>query len=88
MILARISRARRMPNVLVKMAWAKTMGLSELQLLLRTPRHSAARIAVKRRPTAPEGVAYQLAECAASRRQQRCYAELSAIPPFRCDPSL
>ena len=69
MILARISRARQMPNVLVNTTWAKTRGISEFQLLLITPRHSAAKIAVKRCPTAPEGVAYQLADCAASRLQ-------------------
>ena len=68
-ILARISRARRMPNVFVRTIWAKTRGLSEFQLLLKTLRHSSDNIAVKRRPTAPEGVAYQLADCAASRRQ-------------------
>ena len=56
-ILARISRSRRMPNVLVNTKWAKMRGLSEFQLLLRTPRHSASNIAVKRHPTAPEGVA-------------------------------
>ena len=37
-------------------------GLSEFQLLSRTPHNSADKISVKRRPTAPEGVAYQLAD--------------------------
>ena len=83
-ILSRISRARRTTNVFVRTKWAKTRGLSEFQLLLRSPRHSAARIAVNQRPTAPEGVAYQLADCAASRRQRRCHTASSAIPPFRC----
>ena len=89
-ILARISWSWQTPNVLVSTTWAKTRGLLEFQLHDRTPRHSAARIALKRRPTAPEGVAYQLADCAASWRQPRCHAAASAIPPrpgasCRCD---
>ena len=87
-ILAGISRAQRTPNVFVIMTWEKTRGLSDFQLLLSSYRHSAAKIAVKRRPTAPEGVAYQLADCAASRRQQRCHAASSVILPSRCDPLL
>ena len=66
--LAQISRAWRTPIVLVSTTWAKTRGLSEFQLREITPRHSAARITVKRRPTAPEGVAYQLADFTANRR--------------------
>ena len=34
----------------------------DFQLLLRTPSHSAAKIAVNWCPTVPEGVAYQLAD--------------------------
>ena len=36
-------------------------GLSEFQLREIAPHYSASKIAVKRPPTAPEGVAYQLA---------------------------
>ena len=61
-IWARISWALRTPNVFIRTTWAKTRGLFEFQLLPRTPRHSAAKIAVNRRPTAPEGVAYQLSD--------------------------
>ena len=61
-ILARIYWDRRTPNILVRTMWAKTRGLLEFQLLVRTPHHSAAKIALNRRPTAPEGVAYQLAD--------------------------
>ena len=68
-ILARISRAWQMPNVFVRTTWVKTRGLSEFQLYEITPRHSASKISVKRRPNAPEGLAYQLADCAASWRQ-------------------
>ena len=75
-------------NVSVRTTWAKKSGLSEFQLNEITPRHSAARIAVKRRPNAPKGVVYQLADCAASWRQQRCHVASSAIPLSRCDPSL
>ena len=87
-ILARISQTRRMPNVFVRTTWAKTRGLSEFQLREITPCHSAARIAVKRRATASEGVAYQLADCATYWRQQRCHAASSAIYPSRCALSL
>ena len=52
------------------------------------PCHSAATIAVKRRPTAPEGVAYQLANCAARRRQQLCHKASSGTPLYRCDSLL
>ena len=62
MIRARIYRAWRMPNVFVRKMWAKTRGLLEFQLRERIPRHSAANIDMKRRPTALEGVAYQLAD--------------------------
>ena len=62
MILARISLARRTPNVFMRTTWAKTRDLSELQLRARTPRRSVAKIAVKPLPTAPEGVAYQIAD--------------------------
>ena len=61
-ILARISQAQRTPNVLIRTTWEKTRGLSDFQLRASTPLHSAAKIAVKRRPTTPEGVAYQLAD--------------------------
>ena len=87
-ILAQISWSRRTPNVFVSTTRANTRGMSDFQLRDITPGHSATRIAVKRRPTAPEGVAYQLANCAASWRQRRCHAASSAIPPSRCVPSL
>ena len=67
-ILDLIYQARQTPNVFVRTTWAKTRGILEFQLREITPHNSAARIAVKQRPTAPEGVAYQLADCAASRR--------------------
>ena len=86
--LARISQAWLTPNILVRTTWAKMRGLSEFQLHEITPRHSAAKISVKRRPTAPKGVAYQIADYASSRRQKRCHAASSAIPPSRCDPLL
>ena len=87
-IRARVSWDRRTLNIFVSTTWAKTRVLLEFQLRDITPRHSAARISVKRCPTAPEGVAYQLADCAASRRQRRCHAASSAIPPSRCNPLL
>ena len=62
MILARISRDWRTPNVFVRTMWAKTRGLSEFQLSEITPRNYAAKISVKRRPTATEGVEYQIAD--------------------------
>ena len=68
-ICARISRALHTPNVFIRTTWAKARGLSEFQLLSITHRYSAGSMAVKRRPTAPEGVVYQLSECAASRHQ-------------------
>ena len=37
----------------------------------KDPCHSASRISVNYRPTAPWGLAYQLANCAAGRRQRR-----------------
>ena len=73
----------QMPNVFVRTTWSKTRGLSEFQLLLRTPRYSAASIAAKLCPTVPEGVVYQLANCVASRRQQRYHTAASATPSFR-----
>ena len=79
-ILARILWARRTTNVFVRTTWEKTRCLSEFQLRDIIPCHSAARIAMKRCPTAPKGVAYQLADSAASRRQRLCHASLSAIP--------
>ena len=60
--LALISRALQTPNIFVRTTWAKTRGISEFQLLPITPRHSADKITVRQRPTAPEGVAYQLAD--------------------------
>ena len=60
--LALIYRALQTPNVFVRTTWAKTRGLLEFQLLLKTPRHSSAKISVKQRPTDPEGVAYQLVD--------------------------
>ena len=83
-----ISRALQKHSVFVRMTWEKTRGLLEFQLWSITPFHSMARMTVKRRPTAPVGVAYQLADWASSRRQQRCHIASSATPPFRCDPSL
>ena len=68
-ILARIYLALRTPNIFVRMTWKKTRSLSEFQPLPKYPCHSAARISGKRCPTAPEGVAYQMANCAAGRRQ-------------------
>ena len=56
-------------KILIRSTWANTRGLLEFQLLQRNPRHSAAIMAVKQCPTAPEGVAYQLADYAASRCQ-------------------
>ena len=53
------------PKVFVRTMWAKTRGLSEFQLLLITPRQSAPKISVKRCPSAPKGVTYQLANCMA-----------------------
>ena len=61
-ILARISRARRTPNVFVITTLKKKRGISEFQILLRTSRHYAANIDVKRQPTAPEVVAYQISD--------------------------
>ena len=51
---------RRTLNVFVIITQAKTRGISELQLLLRTPQYSVTRIDVKRLPTAPWVVAYHL----------------------------
>ena len=81
-----ISLALQTPNVFVKTMWEKTRGLLEFQLLSRTLRHFAAKIAVKRRPTAPEGGTYQLSDCAASRHQRRFQMALSVTTPSRCDP--
>ena len=67
-ILSRISRARQMPNLFVRMTWVKTRGILEFQLREITPRYYVAKISETWRPTDPEGVAYQLADCAASRR--------------------
>ena len=50
----------------------KDKGILKFQLLPTTPRHSAASMAVKLRLTASEVMVYQLADCAASRRQQLC----------------
>ena len=57
-----ISFALRKPNVFVRMTWARTRGTSEFQLLSITSLHSVVSMDVKRHPTAPEGVAYQLAD--------------------------
>ena len=64
-----ISLALHTTIILVSMTWAKMMIISKFQLLLRTPCHSAARIAVNRHPTATGSVAYQLDDSAASRHQ-------------------
>ena len=64
-----ISLDLQIPNVFVNILWSKMRGVSEFQLLSRTPHHSAARIAMNRRPTAPGGVAYHLANCAVRRHQ-------------------
>ena len=61
-ILASISLALRMPNVFLRTMWMKTRDISEFQLLPSTPCHSAANISMKRRLTALDGVAYQLAD--------------------------
>ena len=62
MIIARISRARWVPNVFVRTTLEKTRGLLEFILCDITPHYSVAKIAVKQHPTAPEGVAYQIAD--------------------------
>ena len=58
----RISLVLRTPSVFVRMTWEKTRGLLEFQVLPINPRHCGANMAVKRRPTVSEGVAYQLAD--------------------------
>ena len=88
MIHACISLALRKPSVLVRMTWEKTRGLLEFQLLPTTPLHYAASMAVKRRNTAPECVAYQLANCAAIRFQQRYQIALYTTTLSRCNPLL
>ena len=87
-IRARISLALRTLSVFVRMTWSKTRSLLDFQILPSTPYHSADSIALKRRPTAPEGVAYQLADCETSRLQRRCQIASSATTPSRCDPLL
>ena len=66
----------------------KTRGLSEFQVLPSTPCHSAAIMTMNRCPTVPEGVEYQIANFATSRRQQLCQIASSATPLSRCDPLL
>ena len=51
------------PNVLVRKTRARTMGLSEFQLLSRSPCNYVVRIAMNQRPTYPKGVAQKLANC-------------------------
>ena len=84
LILSYISLARSMPNVLVSITWAKTRGLSELQLRLRTPLHSSASRSINRWPNTPWGVEYQLADCAAIKHQWRCHTASSRTPLSRC----
>ena len=79
-----ISLALRTPNVFMRTTWEKNRGISDFQVLLSTPRHYSARMAVNWRPTAPKGMAYQLTDCAASRCQQRYQIALSVTPPSRC----
>ena len=61
-----ISQALQTTNVLVNIMLVNTRYLLEFHLLLITPYHSVARIAVNWRPTAPVCVAYQLDDCAAN----------------------
>ena len=58
----------RTPRVFMRRTWVNKGGLSELHVLKRNSRHSAARMAMNQRPTKPEGMVYQLYECAVSRR--------------------
>ena len=76
------------PSVFVMTTWENKRGLLEFQVLPSTPCQSSASMAMERHPTVPEGVAYQLADCVASRRQRRCQIALSVTPLFRWDPSL
>ena len=78
----------RVPSVLVSTTWVKTRVLSEFHFRFSTPRHSAARTAVNRRPTFPGLVKYQLAYCAAIRLQRLCKVASSGTPPARCVLSL
>ena len=87
-ILARISLALHTPNVFVRTTWLKTSDLSEFQFLLSLSYHTATSIAINRHPTAPEVMEYQMADCAAIRRQQRCHTAPSRTPPYSCDLSL
>ena len=68
-IRARISLALQTPSVFMRTMWAKIRGLLEFQVLPSTSCHYEASMAVKWRPTSTEGVAYQLANCAAIRSQ-------------------
>ena len=54
--------ALRTFTVFVRTTWANTRGILEFQLLSITPRHYTTSMAVKQRPTSPEGVAYQPAD--------------------------
>ena len=83
---SRISRALQTPNVFVRTTWEKTRGILEFKLRSITPCHSMATMAVKRSPTAPVGVAYQIANWVASRRQRRCHIAASVTPPWGKSP--
>ena len=61
-IRAGISQDLRKPKVFVRTTWAKTRGVFEFQLRSITPCYSTASMAVKRGPTTPAGVAYQIAD--------------------------
>ena len=88
MIHAWISLALQMPIIFLRKTWEKKRGLLELQVLLSTSRHSTASMAAKRRPTVPECLAYQIANCMAIWRQRRCEIASSMNSPSRCDLSL
>ena len=75
-----ISWVLRITNFLLSTMWEKTRGLSEFQLMLSTPCHSAVSIYVNWHPTAPEVVTYHMDYCASSRNHnaaKQCFPELS-----------